>query len=71
MTLDISDLKKKIYQKTSRNILSTLKNVAGYRINLHKSIDNLYNKHAEKIMDMFSSPISSKIIKYLTINLTK
>ena len=42
--------------------------MSGYKINLHKSIESLYNKHTEKIMDMFPFTISSKMIKYLVIN---
>ena len=45
--------------------------MSGYRINLHKSTYSLYNKHTEKIMGMFLFTISSKIIKYLVINLTE
>lgn len=45
--------------------------MSGYRINLHKLIECLYNRHTEKIMDTFPFTVSSKIIKYLVINLAK
>jgi hypothetical protein len=55
--------------------INSFSNVAGYRINLHKSLTFLYinNEQTENNEKMKPSPftIASKNIKYLGVNLTK
>jgi hypothetical protein len=48
--------------------------VAGYKINLHKSLAFLYNNNEQsekEYMETIRFTIASKKIKYLGINLTK
>jgi hypothetical protein len=64
---------KKLYTKTPRHH-KQLSKVAGYKINLQKSLAFLYtnNKQTEKgYMETISFTIASKKIKYLGVNLTK
>lgn len=64
-------------QKSARKLLETtnkFRDVAGYRVNLCKSLAFLYTNKKyteEEIVDTFPSTTDSKKIKYLEINLTK
>jgi hypothetical protein len=56
------------------NIITSYSKVAGYKINLQKSLAFLYtnNRQTEKeYMETITFTIASKQIKYLGVNLTK
>jgi hypothetical protein len=63
-------------KNTTQKLLDTINSyskVAGYKINLHKSLAFLYNnnKQTEKeYMETIPFTIASKKIKYLGVNLT-
>jgi hypothetical protein len=69
MILYLKDPEKKLYPKTLRHSYST---VAGYKINLQKSLAFLYtNKQTEKdSMETIPFTKASKKITYLGVNLT-
>jgi hypothetical protein len=65
-----------LYLKYLKNLLDTINsfsNVAGYKINLEKSLAFLYNNEQirKKYMKSIPFTIASKEIKYLGVNLTK
>jgi hypothetical protein len=72
MILYLKNSKKYLYPKTPRHY-KQLSNVAGYKINLQKSVAFLYTNHEqiEKYKKTIPFTIASKKIKYLGINLTK